>query len=135
MKGILAISLILLAGLVSAYTPEQQTTLDGMNISFQLGMAYEKAIQGQGVAEYNALVDEYNAWILMNFGEMTSLLKSKIDETTNVTTPSEDVPYTTKRPFNASSDLSKFGKQEVYAQNPQVSDPLSPPDEKLLTNF
>ena len=60
MKGIIIISVILLAGLASAYTPEQQTTLDGMNLSFQLGIAYEKASQGQEVTEFNTLVDDYN---------------------------------------------------------------------------
>lgn len=58
MKGIIIASLILLAGLATAYTPEQQTTLDGMNLSFQLGIAYEKALQGQNIAEYNTLVQQ-----------------------------------------------------------------------------
>src|SRR5512138_1168058 len=118
MKGIIVISLLLLAGLASAYTPEQQTTLDGMNLSFGLGMAYEKAIQGQNVAEYNALVDEYNAWIRQHFGEDTSLLMSKLNEPAVVITPlaaRETQPLT--RPFNASSELSKFGKQQVYDQS------------------
>lgn len=140
MKGISAISLILLAGFASAYTPEQQTTLDGINLSFQLGIDYEKAIRGQDVADYNTLVDEYNAWIRMYFGEMTSLLKSKINgtainETAIVMTPSEEEPYSTKRPFNASSDLSKFGRQEVYAENPHVSDPLFPPQWEASDQF
>ncbi len=116
MKGIIVISLILLAGLASAYTPEQQITLDGMNLSFRLGMAYERASQGQNVAEYNALVDEYNAWIRQHFGEDTSLLVSKLNEPPVVITPlgvGRTQPLT--RPFNTSSDLSQFGKQQVYA--------------------
>jgi len=116
MKGIIAISLILLAGLASAYTPEQQITLDGMNLSFRLGMAYERAIQGQNVAEFNALADEYNAWIRQHFGEDASLLMSKLNESPILITPSaigQTQPLT--RPFNASSDLSQFGKQQVYA--------------------
>jgi hypothetical protein len=53
------ITLILLAGisLASAYTPEQQTTIDGMRLSFQLGVAYQQAQQGQNIAEFNSLVD------------------------------------------------------------------------------
>jgi hypothetical protein len=116
MKGIIVISLILLAGLVSAYTPEQQTTLDGMNLSFRLGIAYDKASQGQNMAEFNALVDEYNAWIRQHFGEDASLLMSKLNEPSIATTPSAvggTRPLT--KPFNASSDLSQFGKQQVYA--------------------
>ena len=114
MKGIVIIALILLTGLASAYTPEQQTTLDGMNLSFKLGIAYEKASQGQDVNEFNALVDEYNAWIRQHFGEDASLLKSKINEPPIVVTPlGAETRYLT-RPFNTSSDLSKFGKQRAY---------------------
>lgn len=121
MKGIIIISLILLVGLASAYTPEQQTTLDGMNLSFQLGIAYEKALQGQNVAEYNTLVDEYNAWLQLHFGENTSLLKSKLNEPTFGISPirlGDETSYLTKQ-FNASSDLSKFGKQAAYVANPE----------------
>jgi hypothetical protein len=125
MKGIIVISLILLAGLASAYTPEQQTMLDGINLSFRLGMAYEMASQGQNVAEYNALVDEYNAWIRQHFGEEASLLVSKLNETTTVGTTSVAGNQTVTNPFNASSDLSKFGKQQVYAQS---TSPLSQED-------
>jgi hypothetical protein len=117
MKSIIIISLILLAGLASAYTPEQQTALDGMNLSFKLGIAYEKASQGQNVAAFNTLVDEYNAWIRQHFGEDTSLLKSKLNEKPIVISPpTTETKYLTK-PFNASSDLSKFGKQQVYSLN------------------
>ncbi|MDM7912147.1 MAG: hypothetical protein QUS09_03535 [Methanotrichaceae archaeon] len=115
MKGIIIISLILLAGLASAYTPEQQTTLDGMNLSFRLGMAYERASQGQNVAEYNVLVDEYNAWIRQHFGEDANLLMPKLNEPPIVITPLAVGTQPLTRPFNASSDLSQFGKQQVYA--------------------
>src|SRR5512138_1207128 len=106
MKGIIVISLLLLAGLASAYTPEQQTTLDGMNLSFRLGMAYDKAIQGQNVTEFNALVDEYNAWIRQHFGDDPNLLMSKLNEPTTVGTTSVAGTQTVANPFNASSDLS-----------------------------
>jgi hypothetical protein len=87
-----------------------------MNLSFRLGIAYEKASQGQNVAEFNALVDEYNAWIRQHFGEDVSLLMSKLNEPPIVITPSAvggTQPLT--NPFNASSDLSQFGKRQVYA--------------------
>jgi hypothetical protein len=116
MKGIIVITLFLLAGLASAYTPEQQTTLDGMNLSFRLGIAYDKASQGQNVAQYNALVDEYNSWIRQHFGEDTSLFMSKLIETPIAITPyAVGVTQPMTKPFNASSDLSQFGKQQVYA--------------------
>lgn len=136
MKDIIVISLLLLAGLASAYTPEQQTTLDGMNLSFRLGVAYDRAIQGQNVAEYNALVDEYNAWIRQHFGEDASLLMSKLNEPTTVGTTSAAGGPAVANPFNASSDLSKFGKQQVYAEStaPRSPEEISQQEhEKFLT--
>lgn len=126
MKSIILTSLILLAGLASAYTPEQQAILDGLNISFQLGIAYDKAMQGQNVAEYNALVDKYNAWILQNFGEDTNLLKPKLNESTAAGTTSAAGTSAATNPFNSSSELSKFGKQQVYRYNrPLTSEEIS----------
>ena len=120
MKGmILSICLVLMAGLGSGFTSEQQIMLDGMNLSYELGMAYEKALQGQNVAEYNALVDEYNAFIQLHFGENTTLTKAKLDESAIRSTPTllgSDTGYMTEQ-FNASSDLSKFGKQDVYVSS------------------
>ena len=129
MKDIIVISFILLAGLASAYTPEQQTILDAMNLSSQLSIAHEEAVQGQNIAEFNILVDKYNAWIREHFGEDTRLLKSKMDEPsiTPATYSEALMPETsggsytlTTKPFNTSSDLSKFGNQRtLYA--PQTS--------------
>ncbi len=120
MKGmILSICLVLMAGLASGFTSEQQIMLDGMNLSYELGMAYEKALQGQNVAEYNALVEEYNGFIQLHFGENTSLAKAKLDESAIRSTPTllgSDTGYMTEQ-FNASSDLSKFGKQDVYVSS------------------
>jgi len=124
MKGIIVISLVLLAGLASAYTPEQQTTLDGMNLSFMLGTAYANAIQGQNVTEYNTLVDEYNAWIRQNFGEDASLLKSKLTISgapVLIAPPDSGTAYLAV-PFNSSSDLSQFGsKRHLVADGSGLS--------------
>jgi hypothetical protein len=106
MKGIILVSLILLVGLASAYTPEQQTTLDGMNLSFDLGTAYEQALLGGPVSEYNALVDVYNAWIQKTFGENTGLEKSKLGSAALGGVQEATAP------FNTSSELGKFGKNE-----------------------
>lgn len=133
MKSIILTSLILLAGLGSAYTPEQQAILDGMNISFQLGIAYDKAMQGQNAAEYNALVDKYNAWILQNFGEGTSLLKPKLNESTAAGTTSVAGASAATNSFNSSSELSKFGKRQVYKfKKPQTPEEIS---QQELKNF
>jgi hypothetical protein len=116
-----------------------------MNLSFQLGIAHEKASRGQNITEFNTLVDEYNAWIRQHFGEDANLFMSKINDTTplvvspetndttplvvspgtNDTTPLVVSPGTNdttplavspglKNPFKPGSDLSKFGKQQVY---------------------
>jgi hypothetical protein len=117
MKSIIVIILILFAGLASAYTPEQQATLDSVNLGFKLGMAYEKASQGQNVTEYNTLVDEYNAWVRQQFGEDASLLKSKMNMNgteTTVVTPTDSATAYLESTFNASTDLSKFGKPTHY---------------------
>ena len=106
MKVLTIASLILLAGLASAYTPEQQTTLDGMNLSFDLGTAYEQALLGGTVSEYNALVDVYNAWIQKTFGNNTGLEKSKLGSAALSGTQEMTAP------FNASSELGKFGRTE-----------------------
>ncbi len=127
MKAIFIISLILLAGLAlaSAYTPEQQTTLEGMRLSFQLGAAYQKASQGQNVAEFNALADEYNKFVTANYGEDPNLLMSKMNGAAATPLYPAAMPqampqYLTgvsqRAPFNDSTDLSKFGKQGVLAQ-------------------
>jgi hypothetical protein len=117
------ISMILLAGvsLASAYTPEQQTTIDGMRLSFQLGVAYQQAQQGQNIAEFNSLVDQYNAWIRAHFGEDANLLMPKINSVGvppwgNTTGLQKLAGIEPRKPFNSSGDLSKFGKQEVYSQ-------------------
>jgi len=118
----IVIVLVLLAGQVSvAFTPEQKMTIEGMNLSYQLGIAHEKAIQGQNVTEFNNLVDTYNTWIRQHFaGEAAiNLLMSKITATNlpRGIVQKQQVPtgstVLTKNPFNASSDLSKFGKQRV----------------------
>jgi hypothetical protein len=115
-KGIfITIVLVLLTGQVSAYTPEQQTLIDGMNLRCQLCTAHDKAIQGQNVTEFNNLVDIYNEWIRQHFDKgADALLMSKITPTN---LPKQQVmtgtQYLTRNPFNASSDLGKFGKQKV----------------------
>jgi len=136
MKGIIIFSLIFLAGLslASAYTPEQQTTLEGMRLSFQLGQAYQQAQAGQNAAGFNALVDQYNAFIRTNFGEDPNLLMSKI----NGAWAGPQNLIEQKTPFNASSDLSKFGKQQVLTQIPSgVSKYLAEDDLawNVLNNF
>jgi hypothetical protein len=60
--------LLATVSLAAAYTPEQQATVDGVRLSFQLGQSYDKATQGQDVPVFNVLVDQCNAWVVKNFG-------------------------------------------------------------------
>jgi hypothetical protein len=123
MKKIAIISLIILTGLFPAlaYTPEQQTTLDGMRLSFQLGLAYQQARSGQNVDAYNNLVDQYNTWVRQHFGNDGNLLMPKMNSTTATPLyPNVPPQYTSsiaqRNPFNDSSDLSQFGRKSVMAQ-------------------
>ncbi len=84
---IILLSLFAAISLAAAYTPEQQATIDGVHLSFELGQAYDKAIQGQDIPAFNALVDQWNAWVVKNFGNDTTLLKSKMAEPINLQKP------------------------------------------------
>lgn len=80
MKTILILlSLLAAVSLASAYTPEELTsTKNGVQLSFKLGQAYEKANQGVDVAGFNALVDQWNAWVMGTFGNDASLIMEKM---------------------------------------------------------
>jgi len=82
MVSLILLSFMVLFAVVSpasaAYTPEQQATLEGTRLSFQLGQAYQQANQGQNIAGFNALVDQWNAWVVANFGQDANLLMQKM---------------------------------------------------------
>ena len=84
---IILLSLLAAVSLAAAYTPEQQTTIDGLRLSFQLGQAYNKAIQGQDIPAFNALVDQWNVWVVTNFGNDTTLLMNRMAELVNLQKP------------------------------------------------
>jgi hypothetical protein len=113
--------------IASAYAAEQQPTPNPIyelaNMSFQLGIAYQQAQQSQDVTIYNSLVDQYNTWVREHLAEGGNvLLKSKITATNSpgivtkdqvITNKTEFAHIYEKNPFNASSELSKFGKQQI----------------------
>lgn len=84
---IILVSLLAVVSLAAAYTPEQQATVDGVRLSFQLGQAYDKAAQGQDVPGFNALVDQWNTWVVKNFGNDTTLLMTKMTAPVNLQKP------------------------------------------------
>lgn len=88
MKTILIlISLLAAVSLTAAYTAEQQNTIDGTKLSFKLGQAFEKASQGGDVAAFNALVDQWNAWVASTFGNDASLIMEKMTGPINLQKP------------------------------------------------
>jgi hypothetical protein len=100
MKKYIILALLFLIGVSSAYTTEQQNVLDGVKLSFQLGVAYQKASQGTDISNFNALVDQYNAWVRTTFGEDASLLMQKMTTTT---------PADLTKPYLASNNTTGNG--------------------------
>lgn len=84
---IMLVSLLAAISLAAAYTPEQQAILDVSRLSFQLGQAYEKVLQGGEPSAFNALVDQYNAWVVANFGQDPNLLMQKKTGPLDLTKP------------------------------------------------
>ncbi len=95
---IILVSLLTAVSLGAAYTPEQQTTIDGVKLAFSLGQAYQKALTSQNVTEFNAMVDQWNAWVVMNFGNDTALLKAKMT-----------APIDLQKPYVAANDTTGKG--------------------------
>jgi hypothetical protein len=89
MKTILVILLSLVAAisLAAAYTPEQQATIDGLRLSYQIGQAYEKYLQSGDASGFNVLVDQWNAWVQTNFGQDANLLMQKLAGPMNLQAP------------------------------------------------
>ncbi|MHB8117888.1 MAG: hypothetical protein ACYDHX_04050 [Methanothrix sp.] len=84
---IILVSLLTALSVASAYTPEQQTAIDGTRLSFQLGQAYEKVLQGGEPSAFNALVDQWNSWVTANFGQDPNLLMQKKTGPLDLTKP------------------------------------------------
>ncbi len=94
MRTIVILVIILASvSLAVAFTPEQQTMVDGVRLSFQLGQAYDKAVQGQDVPAFNALVDPWNTWVAKNLGNDTTLLMAKLT-----------VPINSQKPYIAAGN-------------------------------
>jgi len=116
MKSIIVLlSLLAVVSLAAAYSPEQQTTIDGLHLSFQLGQAYDKAIQGQDIPAFNALVDQWNAWVVKNFGNDTTLLMNKMAEPIDLQKPyfAADKNTTSKGISHTMDSVSKYTTNDV----------------------
>jgi hypothetical protein len=110
---IILVSLLAAVSLAAAYTPEQQATVDGVRLSFQLGQAYDKAAQGQDVPAFNALVDQWNAWVVKNFGNDTALLMAEMTTPVNM-----QKPYIASENNTTSNGIvHKIGGEAQYTTN------------------
>jgi hypothetical protein len=72
MKTIVILVILIMASisLASAYTAEQQAMIDGTSLSWKMAIAYDQ----QNIPEFNALADQWNAWVRQHFGEDPNLL-------------------------------------------------------------
>jgi len=104
MKSIIVITLIILAGLASAYTPNSEAALN-------------KTVLNKTMNE-TVLNKTMNETVLNKTMNETVLNKTMNETVLNETTPKEYaiIPVSTKfkTPFKGYSELSKFGKQKVY---------------------
>jgi len=113
----------------TGYTPCQKDAMESLRIGFHMGQMYALADQGQNISGFNDEVDKYNAWVKKNFGDDPSLLMQRMITASGapIASPSylETSPYlpgvALRRPFNASSELGKFGKQQVFTEIPPRS--------------
>jgi hypothetical protein len=96
--------LLCLAGLAVAaeYTDWQKGAAEGLKKGFEMGQAYQLALEGKDIDGFNAKVDQYNAWVKANFGEDPAMLMNKMDAPidlskpvliTNQTTPSKGIVH------------------------------------------
>jgi hypothetical protein len=73
--------------MAQGYTEQQQSTVNGLRLSYQIGQAYEKYQQGGDATTFNALVDQWNAWVQTNFGQDSNLLMKKVTGPVDLSKP------------------------------------------------
>ena len=72
MRGILILCVALVTGLslASGYDTTQQAMIDGSTLSWKMAIAYDQ----QDIPTFNALADQWNAWVRQHFGEDANLI-------------------------------------------------------------
>lgn len=78
-----------LAGLAVAaeYTDWQNGAAEGFKKGFEMGQAYQLALDGKDINGFNAKVEEYNSWVRANFGEDPNMLMQKMDAPIDLSKP------------------------------------------------
>jgi hypothetical protein len=99
------------------YTDQQQSTLSGLRLSYQIGQAYEKYLQGGDATTFNALVDQWNAWVQNNFGQDANLLMQKVTGPVDLSKPYLLANNTTKGGIVHAIDGSNNGTSSKYTTN------------------
>ncbi|MDD4580049.1 MAG: hypothetical protein PHF80_05175 [Methanothrix sp.] len=118
---IILVSLLAAVSLAAAYTPEQQATIDGVRLSFQLGQAYEKAAQGQDIDAFNSLVEEWNSWVVTNFGNDATLIMKKMTTPVDLQKPYAAANNTTGNGITHEIDgTSKYTANDVNRMSDQA---------------
>jgi hypothetical protein len=84
MKTIIMIFVSLLAVISPALAViSEQTAQEGFSLSFKLGQEYQKAtFEAASPTAFNALVDQWNAFVQANFGAGSGLLMQKMTAAT-----------------------------------------------------
>jgi len=85
MKAIylILVSLLAVISLAAAYTSEQQNMINGTQLSWKMATAYA----AKDTATFNALTDQWNAWVYRNFGQDANLLMEKMNAPLDLTKP------------------------------------------------
>jgi hypothetical protein len=99
------------------YTDQQQAIMGGLRLSYQLGEAHEKYMQGGDATTFNALIDQWNAWVQNNFGQDANLLMQKVTGPVDLTKPYLLANNTTQGGIVHTIDGSNKGAGAKYTTN------------------
>ncbi len=99
------------------YTNQQQAIMEGLRLSYQLGEAHEKYMQNEDATTFNALIDQWNAWVQTNFGQDPNLLMQKVTGPVNLQKPYLLANNTTKGGIVHAIDGSNNGSTSKYTTN------------------
>ncbi len=104
-NSVLAIALLITIA-SATYTPTQQAMYDGTQLSWKMAVAYTN----QDATTYNALVDQWNAWVQTNFGPDPNLLMQKMNAPLDLTKPIVTRNNTTSGVLHKIDGMSQINK-------------------------
>ena len=110
------------------HSNSQQAVRDGLRLSFMLGAAYGPATQGQDIAGFNALVDQWNAWVRANFGKDLTMLMQRMSA------PAEPAVYSDTW-INSQPSVAATGHTYHGTRTPQSSSAVGNVGGSYLANL